>query len=48
MLKKNQDKIKRKQRKTWIGLYTRVTPTKKQQKQKEDRKIFQKQKDELL
>lgn len=35
MLKKTIDKEKRKQRKTWVGLYTRITPTKSQRKQKE-------------
>ena len=30
MLKKNIEKEKRKQRKTWVGLYTRKTPTKKE------------------
>lgn len=42
MLKKTIEKEKRKQRKTWIGLYTRLTPTKTQKKQKEARKEFQK------
>lgn len=45
MLKKTIDKEKRKQRKTWVGLYTRITPTKNQRKQKalvkETRKIKQ-------
>ena len=29
MLQKNIDKQKRKERKTWVGLYTRTTPTKR-------------------
>lgn len=42
MLKKTIEKEKRKKRKTWVGLYTRLTPTRNQKKQKEDRKEFQK------
>ena len=34
MLQKNIDKQKRKERKTWVGLYTRKTPTKKELQQK--------------
>lgn len=30
MLQKNIDKEKRKQRKNWVGFYTRKTPTKKE------------------
>ena len=30
MLQKNIDKQKRKDRKTWIGMFTRKTPTKKE------------------
>jgi hypothetical protein len=29
MLQKTKDKLERKNRKTWEGLYTRITPTKK-------------------
>ena len=28
MLQKTKDKLERKNRKTWVGLYSRVTPTK--------------------
>lgn len=34
MLQKNIDKQKRKERKTWGGLFTRKTPTKKQLEKK--------------
>ena len=34
MLQKNIDKQKRKERKTWAGLFPRKTPTKKQLKKK--------------
>ena len=34
MLQKNIDRQKRKQRKTWQGLYTRKTPTKKEKIEK--------------
>lgn len=34
MLQKNIDKEKRKERKTWVGLYTRKTPTKKERMEK--------------
>ena len=34
MLQKNIDKQKRKERKTWVGLFTRKTPTKKQLEKK--------------
>ena len=30
MLQKNIDKQKRKQRKTWVGMFTRKTPSKKE------------------
>ncbi len=30
MLQKNIDKQKRKDRKTWVGMFTRKTPTKKE------------------
>ena len=38
MQKKNIDKLKRKERKTWVGLYTRKTPTKKELVAKELKK----------
>ena len=38
MQKKNQEKLKRKNRKTWVGLYTRKTPTKKEKLVKELKK----------
>ena len=34
MLQKNIDKLKRKNRKTWEGLYTRRTPTKQEKLEK--------------
>jgi hypothetical protein len=34
MLQKNIDKQKRKERKTWAGLFVRKTPTKKQLEKK--------------
>lgn len=34
MLQKNIDKQKRKERKTWVGLFSRKTPTKKQLEKK--------------
>ena len=34
MLQKNIDKQERKNRKTWCGLYTRKTPTKKEKVEK--------------
>lgn len=34
MLQKNIDKLKRKNRKTWEGLYTRCTPTKQEKLEK--------------
>lgn len=34
MLQKNIDKQKRKERKTWVGLFPRKTPTKKQLEKK--------------
>jgi hypothetical protein len=38
MLQKNIDKQKRKNRKTWVGLYTRKTPTKKEKLERADKK----------
>lgn len=38
MLQKNIDKEKRKQRKTWIGLYPRKTPTKKELLERRNKK----------
>lgn len=38
MLQKNIDKQKRKERKTWVGLYPRRTPTKKEKLEKADKK----------
>lgn len=38
MLQKNIDKQKRKERKTWVGLYPRRTPTKKEKLEKVDKK----------
>lgn len=38
MLQKNIDKQKRKERKTWTGLYTRKTPTKKELQRKQENK----------
>lgn len=38
MLKKNIEKEERKQRKTWVGLYTRKTPTKKDKEEKARKK----------
>ena len=38
MLQKNIDKQKRKERKTWVGLYSRKTPTKKEIEQKQLKK----------
>lgn len=38
MLQKNIDKQKRKERKTWEGLYTRKTPTKKEKQDKIEKK----------
>lgn len=43
MLKKNIDKQKRRERQTWVGYYTRITPTKKQ---KQD-KLLKKEKQKL-
>ncbi len=28
MLQKTKDRLERKNRRTWVGLYTRITPTK--------------------
>lgn len=38
MLQKTADKLARKERKTWCGLYTRTTPTKIGKQRKTDRK----------
>ena len=38
MLQKNIDKQKRKERKTWAGLYARKTPTKKELQRKQESK----------
>ena len=38
MLKKNIEKLKRKERPTWVGYYTRKTPTKKELLEKQTRK----------
>jgi hypothetical protein len=38
MLQKNIDKLERKNRKTWVGLYTRTTPTKKEKLERANRK----------
>lgn len=38
MQQKNIDKEKRKERKTWVGFYTRKTPTKKEKLTKELKK----------
>lgn len=38
MLQKNIDKEKRKERKTWSGLYTRKTLTKQERMRKQERK----------
>lgn len=38
MLQKNIDREKRKERKTWSGLYTRKTPTKQEKMRKQERK----------
>lgn len=43
MLKKNIDKQERKERrKTWVGLYTRKTPTKKEKEEKINKKYINK------
>ena len=38
MLQKTKDKLERKNRKTWVGLYTRQTPTKKEKLEKANKK----------
>lgn len=38
MLKKNEKKEKRKDRKTWVGLFPRKTPTKKEKERKIEKK----------
>ena len=40
MLQKTIDKLARKERKTWTGLYTRATPTKIGKQRKADRKYY--------
>ena len=47
MLKKNIEKEQRKNRKTWVGFYTRKTPTKKQLERKLDKKYKGKNSDFL-
>ena len=42
MLKKNIEKEERKKRKTWAGLYTRKTPTKKEKEEKINKKYIDK------
>ena len=44
MLQKNIDKLKRKERKTWVGMFTRKTPT----KQELQRKLIKKHKAKLF
>lgn len=34
MLEKNKEKEKRKKRETWVGYYSRITPTKKEKAEK--------------
>lgn len=38
MLQKNIDKQKRKERRTWNGFYSRITPTKKEKLEKISKK----------
>ncbi len=38
MLQKTKDKLERKNRKTWVGLYTRKTPTKKEKLNRVEKK----------
>ena len=38
MLEKNKAKLERKNRKTWTGLYTRKTPTKKEKLRRIEKK----------
>lgn len=42
MLQKNIDKQKRKERKTWVGLFPRKTPTKKEKQEKINSKYVNK------
>ena len=42
MLQKNIDKLKRKERNTWVGLYPRRTPTKAEKQEKLNRKYVNK------
>jgi hypothetical protein len=43
MLQKNIDREKRKERKTWVGYFTRKTPTKKDSQIKIDKKYKNKE-----
>jgi hypothetical protein len=38
MQQKTKDRLERKNRKTWVGLYTRTTPTKKTKLERADKK----------
>ncbi len=38
MLQKTKEKLERKNRKTWVGLYSRMTPTKKTKLEKASKK----------
>lgn len=38
MLQKTKDKLERRNRKTWVGLYPRRTPTKKEKLERADKK----------
>ena len=38
MQQKTLDKLARKKRQTWVGYYSRVTPTKKEKQKRIDRK----------
>ena len=38
MLQKTKDRLDRRDRKTWIGLYTRIAPTKKTKLERADKK----------
>ena len=42
MLQKTINKQKRRKRKTWVGLFPRKTPTKKQKQEKINRKYMNK------
>ena len=43
MQKKTKEKIERKERKTWVGYYKRITPTKKEKLDKLNNKYKNKQ-----